>query len=344
MTKTPAPVPHDAEEALLAFGLVPRRIATHFGNTTNVWRVDTDDGPFVLRRRARQDAAQLQTTHRLLRYLSPLRIAPEVRNAPNGEDFVATKEALWEVLTFLPGEVSTTGWDFDWDDDELLASSADLLGRLNQAFRDYQDAPTSTWYVRTPMPPRATLETYLRSHDTQETKQILELLPLIEAHLTASPPDETRHHVVHNDFAWYNVVRTGHAATGVIDFDSAQPNTELHEIAYATYAFAPINESIAGQPRSLARTAERVAIFVRVYEGRAGRLPVTADRLLSMAAQRVALSAADLLGGLLRGEERAQRLLPHLVGYMTWLGWYQRERRVLLEAIAEALSGWARDS
>ena len=87
-----------------------------------------------------------------------------------------------------------------------------------------------------------------------------------------------------------------------------------------------------------------MAIFVRVYEGRAGRLPVTADRLLSMAAQRVALSAADLLGGLLRGEERAQRLLPHLVGYMTWLGWYQRERRELHEAIAEALSGWTRDS
>src|SRR5437667_233091 len=183
------------------------------------------------------------------------------------------------------------------------------------------------------MPTRATLETYLRSHDTQETKQILELLPLIEAHLTASSPDETRRHVVHNDFAWYNVVRTGHAATGVIDFDSAQPNTELHDIAYAIYAFAPINESIAGQPRSLARTAERVTIFVRVYEEHAGRLPVTAARLLSMAAQRVALSAAGLLGDLLRGDERAQRLLPHLVGYMTWLGWYQRERRELLEAI-----------
>ena len=60
-----------------------------------------------------------------------------MRNAPNCEDFVATKENLWEVLTFLPGEVSTTGWDFDWDDDELLASSPDLLGRLNQALRDY---------------------------------------------------------------------------------------------------------------------------------------------------------------------------------------------------------------
>lgn len=344
MTETPAPVPQDAEQALLAFGLLPTGISPHFGNTTNVWRVDTDEGSFVLRRRATRDVAQLRTTHSLLRYLSPLRIAPEVRTAPNGEEFVATNAALWEVLTFLPGEVSTTGWDFDWDDDELLASSADLLARLNSALREYQPLRTSRWYERAPMPPRAELETYLRSQGTQETNHILDLLPSVGAHLAAPTQDDSPRHVVHNDFAWYNVVRTGHAATGIFDFDSAQPNTELHDIAYAIYAFAPINESIAGQPRSLPRTAERVAMFVLAYEERAGPLPVTAAPLLGMAAHRVALSAASLLGGLLRGEERAQRLLPHLVGYMTWLGWYQREQRELVEATAEGLRAGTRDS
>jgi Ser/Thr protein kinase RdoA (MazF antagonist) len=266
-----------------------------------------------------------------------LKIASEVRPAPNGEEFVATNAALWEVLTFLPGEVSTTGWDFDWDDDELLTSSADLLARLNGALREYRPLRTSRWYEPTPMPPRVELETYLRSQSTQETSHILDLLPLVEPHVAAPTQDHTPSHVVHNDFAWYNVVRTGHAATGIFDFDSAQPNTELHDLAYAIYAFAPINESISGQPRALPRTAERVAMFVHAYEERAGHLPVTAAPLLSMAAHRVALSAASLLGGLLRGEERAQRLLPHLVGYMKWLGWYERERRVLVEAVAEGL-------
>jgi Ser/Thr protein kinase RdoA (MazF antagonist) len=271
-----------------------------------------------------------------------VKIASEVRTAPNGEEFVATNAALWEVLTFLPGEVSTTGWDLDWDDDELLASSADLLARLNSALREYQPLQTNRWYERTPMPPRAKLETYLRSQSTQETNRILDLLPLVEPHLAAPTQDDTPRHVIHNDFAWYNVVRTGHAATGIFDFDSAQPNTELHDLAYAIYAFAPINESIAGQPRSLPRTAERVAMFVHAYEERAGPLAVTAAPLLSMAAHRVALSAASLLGSLLRGDVRAQRLLPHLVGYMTWLGWYQREWRELVEAVAEELRAGTR--
>jgi len=118
----------------------------------------------------------------------------------------------------------------------------------------------------------------------------------------------------------------------------------LHDIAYAVYAFAPINESIAGQRRSPARTAARVATFVDAYEERAGPLPITAASLLDMAAHRVALSAATLLGGLLGGEERAQRLLSHVVGYATWLGWYQRERGQLLEAVASDLRSGTRDS
>lgn len=340
------PAPQDVEQAALAFGIVPKGISAYFSNTTKVWRVDTDDGPFVLRRAsyARGRLAQLRTTHKLLRYLNPLGIAPEVRAAPNGEDVVTTNEAFWELLTFLPGEVSTTGWDFDWDDDELLTSSADLLGRLNSALRDYKPPPSSRWYEPTPMPPREELETYLRSQRTEETRQILELLPFVEARLAAPTQDDTRRHIVHSDFAWYNVVRTGRAATGVIDFDSAQPNTELHDIAYAVYAFAPINESIAGQRRSPARTAARVAAFVDAYEERAGPLPVTAASLLDMAARRVALSAASLLGGLLREEERAERLLSHLVGYATWLEWYQRSQRPLLEAVASNLSSSTRDS
>lgn len=337
-------MPHDAEQALLAFGIVPKGISTHVGNTTNVWRVDTDDGSFVLRRRATRDVAQLRTIHRLLRYLSPLRIAPEVRTAPNGEEVVATNDALWELLTFLPGEVSTTGWDFAWDDDELLASSADLLARLNSALRDYDPPPSSSWYTRTQMPPRAELETYLRSQNTEETSHILDLLPLVEAHLAAPTQDESSRHIVHSDFAWYNVVRTGRAVTGVFDFDSAQPNTELHDIAYAVYAFAPINESIAGRQRSPARTASRLATFVDAYEERAGPLPMTAASLLDMAAHRVAISAASLLGGLLGGEERARRLVSHLTGYVMWLGWYQRERPQLLEAVASNLRSGTRDS
>lgn len=189
------------------------------------------------------------------------------------------------------------------------------------------------------MPRRAVLETHLRSQDTEETREILDALGLVEAHLRPPPDDRTHRHVVHNDFAWYNLVRGDRAATGVIDFDSAQPNTELHDIAYAVYAFAPINEAIAGRPRSPSRTADRVATFLRAYEERAGPLPMSAISLLDMAAHRVALSAASLLGGLVDGEERAQRLLSHTVGYVRWLAWYQRQRRDLIEAVAAAQVG-----
>jgi len=324
---------------LHAFGVVPTRVTAHFGNTTSVGRVDTDGPSFVLRRRAAREADHLGTTHHLLRYLAPLAIAPEVHAAPNGEEIVVADDAIYELLAFLPGEVSVTGWDFEWDDDTLLASAAELLARLNVALRDYAPPSSSKWYERTTMPRRAELKTHLRSQNNEETRAILDALGLVEAHLRPPPEDRTRRHVVHNDFAWYNLVRSDRTATGVIDFDSAQPNTELHDIAYAVYAFAPINEAIAGRSRSPSRTAERIATFLRPYEERAGRLPLSAASLLDMAAHRVALSAASLLGGLVHGEARAQRLPSHTVGYVTWLGWYQRQRRDLIEAVAAALPG-----
>lgn len=339
MAAIPHNVPSDALEALQAFGVAPTRLTPMSGNTTAVLRVDADDSSFVLRRRAIQEADRIAATHDLLRYLAPLGVAPQVRMTRAGEEVAVRENALFELLTFLPGEVAVTGWDFDWDDDELLASAGDLLGRLTVTLREYVPPPSSEWYPRAAMPDRSELELLLRRENTAETRRILDGLTLVEARLAPPPEDRTRRHIVHNDFGWYNVVRTGRSASGVIDFDSALFQTELHDIAYAVYAFAPVTDEMAESTRSPWRTAQRVRTLLAAYEDRAGSLPITAASLLDMAAHRVALSAASLLAGLLNGEERARRLLPHTVGYVTWLEWYERRRRDLVEAVASELSG-----
>lgn len=43
---------------------------------------------------------------------------------------------VYEVLTYIEGDVAVTGWDIDREDDAFLATSARLRGRLNRSLRE----------------------------------------------------------------------------------------------------------------------------------------------------------------------------------------------------------------
>jgi len=321
-------------EVLAAFGITPDRIEPNTGNTTSSWRVDAGASSFVVRRRALGDGLRIRSTHDLLRYLAArFRHAPAPQPTVTGEDWIQRPDGLYELLTYLPGDVAVTGWDFDWDDDAFLQSAAHLLAELNLVMRDYEPPANALWYQVERVLPADEVAAFLAADKAPEAKSILGNLPLVYKYLEAFPKDATPRHVIHNDFAWYNVVRREREAVGVIDFDSAHVNSELHDLAYAVYAFAPINQSVKGQTRSIDRTARRVALFLTRYEQEIdGPLDISSADVFDAAAYRVALSGATLVTGYVQGEERSKRLLSHAVGYAEWLGWYENVRVQLVDA------------
>lgn len=330
-------IDRDVQEALEAFGVRPDAIKATPGNTTRLWRVDAGDSSYVLRRHPRSDAARRRTTHDLLQFLGPrFKSAPEVIMTRDGHDVFEREERLYELLTFLDGDVAVTGWDFDWDDDVFLERAGDLLAQLHSALRQYKPAKDAEWWQPKTLPLQAEATSQLRRDDAEEARKLLMHLPLLYAYLDSFPAVQSPTHVIHNDFAWYNVVRRGHAAVAVIDFDAARVATELHDLAYALYAFAPIRDSVAGELRTFERTAERVAAFVNAYEARLGAsLGYRGDAVLDAAAYRVAALGAELIAGYLQREERAIRLLSHAVGYADWLSWYAEVRPHLVDAVTD---------
>lgn len=324
-------------EALLAFGVVPERVEATPGNTTSLWRIDAGGSSYVLRLHDRDAATKVLTRHNLLHFLATrFRRAPQVVRTRDEREFLDGPEGVYELLTYVPGAVGTAE-TFDWDDDALLESAAGLLADLHLALRDYPPPPTAEWWEPLPLPSESIVEIQLRRAKNEEAQAILDSLSLIYQHLASPSASGSRRHVIHNDFAWYNVVQSRHRATGVIDFDAAHVNTELHDLAYALYAFAPIRNSIGPTSRTVERTAQRVRLFVRSYERRLGeQLAGSVDELLDAAAKRVALLGADLIAGWQERDERSTRLMSHAVGYAKWLRWYETARSQLISAGRQA--------
>lgn len=320
-------------DALLAFGVVPERVEATPGNTTSLWRIDANGSSYVLRLHDRDAAAKVLTRHDLLDFLATrFRRAPQVVRTRNEHEFVDGSEGLYELLTYVPGAVGTAE-TFDWDDDALLESAAGLLADLHLGLRDYTPQQTAEWWTPQPIPSESIVEIHLRRDKSEEAKAILDSLLLMYQYLASPSASGSPRHVIHNDFAWYNVVQNNHAATGVIDFDAAHVNSELHDLAYALYAFTPIRDSIGPTPRAVDRTAQRVALFLRSYERRLGeKFVAPVEALFDTAAKRVALLEADLIAGWLKQEERSTRLVSHAVGYSEWLRWYERSRSQLVSA------------
>ncbi|MBW4717069.1 phosphotransferase [Saccharothrix obliqua] len=68
--------------------------------------------------------------------------------------------------------------------------------------------------------------------------------------------------VCHGDFAPYNCVFQGGAATGVFDFDAAHPGPRSWDLAHAVYRFAPMSTEDAPP---VAEQARRARLFLDAY-------------------------------------------------------------------------------
>jgi len=296
---------------LSQFGLTMTEASPLGGNVTRGWRVMTQDGVFVLREHPRDHAPLVRTRHALLRFLEDrFPHAPRVRA---GADSVAVASGqLYEVLTYLPGASAVTPDQFDFDDDELVASAGVLLGRMHRVLRSYRPPPTARW----PASPAASRpgDALARLARRPEAKVARRALPLLLRFATPPADDRTPRHVVHNDFAWYNCTRLGRRIDGIFDWDAASVASELRDVGYAVYAFAPI-----GPQRAPAQTEARILAFLDGYADALGEsLAASRAQLLDMVAHRVALAGAGLLVRADQGDQRAIRILAHAIGYGQW--------------------------
>ncbi|GAA0552762.1 hypothetical protein GCM10010172_39030 [Paractinoplanes ferrugineus] len=180
--------------------------------------------------------------HDLLRHLAAVgfREAPRVhRVTPDG----------FEVLDFLPGEVSNYPATPAAASAEALVSAAELLRRYHDATAEYAaTAPRTGWQV----PAREPVEV-----------------------------------ICHGDFAPHNCVLDGNRVAGLIDFDFAHPGPRLWDVAYAAYRWVPM--TVPGHLDGFGTTAEqavRLRVFCDSYglaaADRAGLVDAVVARLTAL--------------------------------------------------------------
>ncbi|WP_169582589.1 MULTISPECIES: phosphotransferase [Microbacterium] len=132
-----------------------------------------------------------------------------------------------EVLSFVPGEtLADAAPAVLWSESVLLAA-ARLLRRLHDASVPLAADAALTW---------------------------------------RSPRREPAEVICHNDFATYNLLVTGDALSGVIDFDFASPGPRMWDLAYFAYRIVPLAED-APAAESLDRRA-RLESLIAAYGAR----------------------------------------------------------------------------
>ncbi|GAA3034305.1 aminoglycoside phosphotransferase family protein [Streptosporangium longisporum] len=140
----------------------------------------------------------------------------------------------FEILDFLPGEVSNYPVTPAAASTEALESAAELLRSYHDATVEHARDVTGGWML----PARAPVEV-----------------------------------VCHGDYAPHNCVLDGDRVVGIIDFDTAHPGPRLWDVAYAVYRWAPLTAPANNDGfGTAAEQARRARLFCDRYRlGAAGR-------------------------------------------------------------------------
>ncbi|MBQ1025362.1 aminoglycoside phosphotransferase family protein [Micromonospora sp. C95] len=231
--------------------------------------------------------------HDLLRHLAArgFAAAPRVRD---------TSEPGFEILDFLPGEVSNYPPTPAAASVEALESAAALLRAYHDATAEYaRRAPRDGWQV------------------------------------AATEPVEV---ICHGDYAPHNCVLDGNRVVGIIDFDHAQPGPRIWDVAYAAYRWVPMTapENTDGFGTAEEQAA-RLRTFCDRYglndSGRAGLVDAAVARLHAlvdfMHAQAAAGNAA-FAGHLADG---------HHIQYLNDARYVRAQRLVFEHALGRGRSG-----
>ena len=154
----------------------------------------------------------------------------------------------FEILDFIPGEVSNYPPTPAAASPEALATAARLLRRYHDSTVGYAPGVVDGWMLE----PREPVEV-----------------------------------ICHGDYAPHNCVLDGNRVIGIIDFDTAHPGPRLWDIAYAVYRWAPTtapgNDSGFGTPLEQALRARQFCDHYGLDRaGRADLVVAIRDRLQAL--------------------------------------------------------------
>jgi len=197
--------------------------------------------------------------------------APRPLRAFGGNSWTVAEGALWELVSFLPGQV------VGWADQPPMEDIGALLGRYHQAVRQFEAPGQRPGALPIAAVPAVLRPPRLRAAgvDPGRAAVICELAgelarDLAGAARLASPPV-----VVHGDFTNHNVLADGTPPriTGVIDFAGAHVEAPVADIGYGLWR--------SGRPYQHADHLDlsRVRRFLRGYVSTAP-IPADAPRLI----------------------------------------------------------------
>jgi Ser/Thr protein kinase RdoA (MazF antagonist) len=240
--------------------------------------------------------------------------APHPVAALDGASWLCRDDALWELVSYLPGRI--VGWDARPSMEEI----GELLAR-------YHDAAAAT--------PRPAQRPVAYPLDTLPTRaaggEIRGWLDALAADLAAIGHNNAHRHVIHGDFTAHNVLADGDppVPVGVIDFALSYVDVLWADIGFGLW------RSGRQQQRAIGLDLDRVCRLVTGY-CRRRPLPPQAAPAIAVYVRARGLQQA------VKGSDRGHSPRPRLVARVRWLA----EHRTILEdrlasAIARARSTMA---
>jgi homoserine kinase type II len=219
--------------------------------------------------------------------------APRPLPAFRGRSWTTAGGTLWEVVSFLPGQV------VGWDDVPPMEEIGALLASYHATARQIVVTGQRPGALPLSEVPQILLSRQLEAVDVRRERAVI-IRGLAEQ--LARDLDDTGHQdrmciVIHGDFTCHNVIADGTPprATGVIDFALAHSETPLADIGYGLWR--------SGRPRQAADHLDlpRVRQFFRGY---ISTVQVSADeasviplylrgRGLQMIAKRIRAGSAE---------------------------------------------------
>ncbi len=271
-----------------------------------VWRLESSDGvegilkrhePTVVDPTSALVASDFAWLHRFLDHLASTGF-PAPRPLPLfvGESIVIHGGALWECVSFVPGEV------IGWANDATLETVGELLGSYHSAVSSFGPLPQRP----IAFPVAELVELLGHSAGEKAPSWVGDLCEELSARLATTSAGERL--VIHGDFTAHNVVsaRSALSSIGVIDFDLAHVELPMADLAYGLWR--------SGRPFQQATWLEdeRVAAMVRGY-ARVRRLAPEAAGLIPMLMWGRGVQIA------LKGALRGRRPRSDVPGEVFWL-------------------------
>lgn len=297
----PSGLPPDIVETVLkAYALTPAGAAVSAGGTAApkvIVHTRERPGRFLLRRRRAEFCPEpvVQYDHSVIRCLVQAGLpVVEPLQTRSGSTYLMIDQVTYEVFSYIEGLTV-----LDQDDIEQIADAGRQLGLLHHATQSVVPQGKKSWPREFHMPTnRQTLMAFLntpaaRGPQRPVADRLLAAVDRVIAALPDSDVDRLPHVVIHGDYTWSNVMYRGRAVGGIFDFDWADRQPRLCDLAHALIWFAG-RRSRPLDPDSMASLAQDW-----VGDARA------TDALLSAYTRKITLTDVEL------------RLLPSMIAE-TW--------------------------